>query len=407
MYESETMEAVQAALDYQKDPQNVFVHRWQDEIISNQFKENDINLDNCLVIYAGNKNGIASVCKDPKTYGSVGDLWAHQIDVVLKENPELEAVVYNRLDESILPENCEMVEYTGKQIKEKYPNLKQYFVVGVWDGSPYQKYCPSVEIVGSNFFLVDVAIEHHARPTWSYDFDYKKDFLCLNRMPRLSRLYLCALLQESGLRRKGHISLDLTYARSNDVLNMGALKGLGQADPDESQWEKVENVLRKPGLLDKNWCVDRDDVFATNPINMRSEEHWMFDETRFSVIVETTGPLETDYVLPYITEKCKKSLYHKHPFIIAGVKNTLNCLHASGFKTFHPYIDETYDQIECPLERMNAIVSEIKRLCDMSESEKLEFHKNIEPIVEYNFDKFMSASFKHINRNSRLEGNNE
>jgi hypothetical protein len=49
-------------------------------------------------------------------------------------------------------------------------------------------------------------------------------------------------------------------------------------------------------------------------------------------------------------------------FIIVGPANTLKFLKTKGFQTFSPFINETYDSINDPIDRMEAILAEIDRL---------------------------------------------
>ena len=58
-----------------------------------------------------------------------------------------------------------------------------------------------------------------------------------------------------------------------------------------------------------------------------------------------------------------------HPFIVYGSPFTLKSLRELGFKTFSPFIDESYDETISPFRRMQKITKEIKRLCSMSDTE--------------------------------------
>ena len=90
----------------------------------------------------------------------------------------------------------------------------------------------------------------------------------------------------------------------------------------------------------------------------------------------------------FCSEKIFKCLAVGHPFIIVSTPKFLQGLKSKGYKTFSPYIKEDYDFIVEDEERLRAIVQEINRLCRLSESEQLEFIKNVKPIVEYNVEHF-------------------
>mgnify|MGYP003657234070 FL=1 len=68
------------------------------------------------------------------------------------------------------------------------------------------------------------------------------------------------------------------------------------------------------------------------------------------------------YPYPATTEKILRPIINKRMFIIVGPANTLKFLKTKGFQTFSPFINETYDSITNPVNRMKAILAEIDRL---------------------------------------------
>jgi hypothetical protein len=85
------------------------------------------------------------------------------------------------------------------------------------------------------------------------------------------------------------------------------------------------------------------------------------------------------------TEKTYKCFWMKHPFILAGNYQTLKLLKQDGFKTFHPYIDESYDEIQNRDERISIIIKEVKALCSKTKQEWKEFMRNINNILKHNY----------------------
>lgn len=75
----------------------------------------------------------------------------------------------------------------------------------------------------------------------------------------------------------------------------------------------------------------------------------------------------------------------KHPFIIAGNYQVLKLLRKDGFKTFHPFINEDYDNIISRDERIAAITKEVRRLINYTKSQWLKFKENINHILEHNY----------------------
>jgi hypothetical protein len=97
----------------------------------------------------------------------------------------------------------------------------------------------------------------------------------------------------------------------------------------------------------------------------------------------------------FISEKTFKPIACQQPFIILGSKNILKNLKEMGYKTFHPYIDESYDELPT-WERMQAITKELVRLNAMSDQERLEWFKNLEPIIKHNFDTLKTRTSNYV-----------
>jgi hypothetical protein len=67
-----------------------------------------------------------------------------------------------------------------------------------------------------------------------------------------------------------------------------------------------------------------------------------------------------DYPYPYVSEKTLRPIACKRMFIIMGPKNILKLLHDKGFETFSDFLDESYDDISCPMERFKKIIQTTK-----------------------------------------------
>jgi hypothetical protein len=95
-------------------------------------------------------------------------------------------------------------------------------------------------------------------------------------------------------------------------------------------------------------------------------------------------PREKFSVSAFATEKTYKAIACARPFIIVSSPNFLKDLRQLGFKTFHPYIDESYDQEYNINDRFAAITKEITRLNNLSEQEFNELLNKLQPIADHN-----------------------
>lgn len=82
----------------------------------------------------------------------------------------------------------------------------------------------------------------------------------------------------------------------------------------------------------------------------------LYDQAYMSVSIDTY-PDESD--TRFLSPIAFKSFMNLSPFIYFGNQGGLAEMRRLGFQTFSPFIDETYDDIEDPAERMNAALSSL------------------------------------------------
>jgi hypothetical protein len=219
--------------------------------------------------------------------------------------------------------------------------------------------------------------------------NYDKKFLNLNRRWRTHRQLLSVLLYSKNLLNKGHVSL-------------------GPCEPGDSWdyiWTNIRSITaRTPELLDlvnKSEGIKTIDplYLDTNELNInRAEPTWdmntYYADSYFSVISETTY-FKSDELRNsrFITEKTFKAIGMKHPFILVTIPGSLEVLKHLGYKTFAPFIDESYDLEEDDNKRMLLLVKEIERLCNLSEPELYEYLNEVNKICEYNYNVLINKQF--------------
>jgi len=142
------------------------------------------------------------------------------------------------------------------------------------------------------------------------------------------------------------------------------------------------------------WYVDvgewNTNHFDTSPV-------WPYEQTFFSI---TTNTMYNEKCM-FLDEKVWKPIYNHHPFIFVGCSNlgngSLKELRRQGFKTFHPYIDESYDKQNHPTKRMLMIVDEIERLCSYTLKEMENWYEQLIPRLEHNHKNlFDNTSFNNF-----------
>jgi|TARA_R110000824_G_scaffold254941_1_gene443913 hypothetical protein len=100
----------------------------------------------------------------------------------------------------------------------------------------------------------------------------------------------------------------------------------------------------------------------------------------------------------FFNEKIWKPILTFHPFIVLGQYKTLECLRNMGFKTFEPFIDESYDDIKNWESKKNKVYKEIKRLNSMSKKEIHDWYWGMEDILVYNFHRLQEYAVEENNK---------
>jgi len=114
-----------------------------------------------------------------------------------------------------------------------------------------------------------------------------------------------------------------------------------------------------------------------------------YKECWIDVVLET---LFDDQRL-HITEKTLRPIACGKPFILTATHGSLEYLRSYGFKTFGDHIDESYDLIEEPYQRLQAIIQLMIKLSKLTVKEKQELNKKLISIVDHNRRRFFSKDF--------------
>lgn len=99
---------------------------------------------------------------------------------------------------------------------------------------------------------------------------------------------------------------------------------------------------------------------------------------------------------PLITEKTIKPIAFKQIFLILGQKNSLDEVRKRGYKTFHPFVDESYDAITSNSKRFFILMKEFERILNLSSKEYDKLIHNTSDIVNFNFQLFQKKSKEGI-----------
>jgi hypothetical protein len=211
-------------------------------------------------------------------------------------------------------------------------------------------------------------------------------FLSFNRsLNRFHRVMLAHTVLEHDLLRQGifsFIGADILTMSDNtlrDITNRLREYFQGQFNANEisSFAEKIHSLIpyeidtqhlsleQKCGFSTNN---NKKDFYLNSYINITSESRFS-EGTREGV---------------FFSEKTYRPIINLQPFIMLGDPGTLRGLRELGFKTFHPFIDESYDSEASRVVRFKKIQHEILKLSHKSIEEIHDWYYSISDVLLHN-----------------------
>jgi hypothetical protein len=223
---------------------------------------------------------------------------------------------------------------------------------------------------------------------------YQFDFITYNRIinnDRSYRIYFISQLIAYGLKDQGLISFNVTdsifdtwqdeVADSNTKLSVNARLYAEQYLTNINKLVIDFPQVHGSASAGIPRTIDRIDYNNDAP---NYESFW-------HVVTETVFY----YNKLHLTEKIFKPIVSKQPFMLLAAPGNLAYLKSYGFKTFDSVIDESYDSIVDNDARTEAVVNQLHWYCNLTPGEKTDVIKQLEPIIQHNFNHFY-GEFRHI-----------
>jgi hypothetical protein len=210
---------------------------------------------------------------------------------------------------------------------------------------------------------------------------YDKKFLNLNRRWRKHRPMLVGLLELHNLLEQGYVSFAVNVDGENWDGVWGFLDHYGELNKTELYRILTENKERIENIPDM--YLDTPELHV-NQVRVGTGLDHFYEDSYFSIVNETNYFKEMGEGI-FLSEKVFKPVLKLHPFILASRPNSLVKFRELGYKSFSPYIDETYDTEEDDSKRLLMILEETKRLVNLSETELETFLIECKKICEHNY----------------------
>lgn len=213
----------------------------------------------------------------------------------------------------------------------------------------------------------------------SIDLD-KKDFLLLTRHWKKHRIFLLNKLHRLGL-DNNLVSWEKSY------YNHLYIEELKKHDNNEEFIDLIINTSRH---------IDVEDLVNIMGIGFENKE--MYLNTYISLVTESMF-FQDDVNFPtgFLSEKIWKPIGHCQPFILAGPSNSLKYIREKyNFKTFHPFIDESYDQEDDDMRRIKMIETEVEKFSKKTKTEKINFLNSVKDVCIHNQKIFLDFGFNNF-----------
>lgn len=213
----------------------------------------------------------------------------------------------------------------------------------------------------------------------------KKDFLFLCRHWKLHRLILMNTLYKLGL-DNNLVSWD------NKLYHPSIVEHFENYEKSPEFVELIKTTSRTLDIDDltriAGYGFESKDMYLNSYISLVSESIFFQENADENGI--------SQFPTGYLSEKIWKPIGHSQPFILAAPSKSLEYLKSLGFKTFHPFIDESYDLVNNDSERLELIIQEVRKFSNKTKEEKDQFLKDVSHIVKHNNELFLNYTSKEI-----------
>lgn len=218
--------------------------------------------------------------------------------------------------------------------------------------------------------------------------NYDKKYLFFIRRWRFHRPLLVALLKLEGVLDLGHVSL----GKSDDNRDWNRFWALLEKYKEllGNDIHQNLNLIKDDILSTPDMYLDTDDLTINRAILTNSTDY-LYEQTYFSVVGETNFLTRPGFESGrFLSEKTFKPVAQKHPFIIVSVPCFLDKFRDLGYKSFSPFIDESYDTELEDGKRILKIAQEIKRLSLLKGKELEEYLIGCKEICQHNYELLMN-----------------
>jgi hypothetical protein len=228
-----------------------------------------------------------------------------------------------------------------------------------------------------------------------------KKYTCLNRVHKQYRKEFVYNLWKDGLTEDAYVSYGNVPNKDNREDYWIVNPKFMNSAIHEERWPKpsrippeqyVKGIKHVDASFDRMLPMSADNLNTDNHNDHSMSVDYLFTDSYWNIVMETylnaTGGV-------FLTEKTFKPIKYGQPFVILGTTGSLAYLKEQGYKTFSPWIDESYDQEENIRWRWYALIELARKFSKTSLEDLHKQHTEMTSVILHN-----QAWFK---RNKRQE----
>ena len=210
----------------------------------------------------------------------------------------------------------------------------------------------SHDLAGTTYICSDELFYRHrnrSMPTVYHSQERSKKFTALVRTHKEWRAYTMARLWSKGLHESGYFGYNNQITVEEDI------------NPIDTS--KLGSLKHHTEFFLKLAPFHCDLLTPDEHADMKYTVGLHHSDAYFNFVIESnlTGPVR-------LTEKVFKAIKNCQPFVIAGAGGSVQQLREMGYRTFDSVVDHSYDSIEDPTLRWEAVCTE---MCRIAKSKKI------------------------------------
>lgn len=219
----------------------------------------------------------------------------------------------------------------------------------------------------------------------------KKKFITFNRLTGNARIYRSLFVGELAQRdliEQGYVSYSDVCPEHGHYSH-----NLDQAvDAYKLDVNYINDIKQALGTLSHPMRIDYPDKDSIPNHSMVLSAVDQCMETFLHVVTETCYWERKCH----LTEKIFKPIILRQPFVLLGCAHNLEYFKSYGFRTFDRWWDESYDSIEDPVLRLQAVASVVEYIASLTLDQLTVMLQEMEDVLEYNYRLFNSQEFLDV-----------